>query len=340
MTAIVPYRRPEPDGTKIVSGAPVSAAEWSLYAHLANYVVGKGACLVPAVMPERTISAAATDTYRFRVKTRAAGLQRIWVLTLRSTTSVATTADVRAPAGSGTIVTRPVTASRRGMQHFIYTESVTSGFGTEQEISISVKANVGAVFVEQIACYEQDRAIIGATADEPGAITGVDVETVRVRQPILTSAGWGDTGGVANLSGDTRRVGIFHLVTNDGNPWTKSTTGYQALLQLGVPVLAHKDLINDTTGTVKWSAYAKVTAGTGNVRITTTGSAVSDVVAVTGTVFAWTAARSISIHCDDMISTDGRQTSGTPVWDLLQAEIQGPGGTDTLSVAAISVWAE
>lgn len=330
-----PLARVVPPYAKFLMGAPVRGPDWYTLGQLANWTLGSGLQLVPSCFPERTISAAATDVYRFRVKPRAQGLQRVWGLQLTTTAIGAVTATVKAPASTGDAVDYPVSFYGRGRRATIYVEDVATPSATEQDITIEVTANGGSVKVEAVSCYEQDRHVL--TSGEGG----VDLDTVLPRQPIVYAAGTSEIATAAQYGANdykARRGGLLHLVTDEASPWTKSTTGYQNLLLHGVPVLGPKDLIADVTAVTKWGAYAKVTGGTGHVRLTTSNSGVSSVLNITGTSFAWVTATNIAIDCDDMDSADGRQTSASPDWDEAQVAIEGPGGGQTLSVVSASLW--
>lgn len=326
----VPFIRPEPNFGNLVVGAPVSASDWRELGNLANFVRGKGAQLVPSCNPEYTIASGATATFHFRVKTRAVAVARIWVLTLRYTTGTgSTSATVRAPASTGTALEYAVLGGGRRMPPIVYSELIGSPSATEAEISIDITAANGSVVVEQIACYEQDRPSL--TSGE----TSVDLETLLRAQPIRSDVGWGEVASLAvSATSDARRVGIFHMATSDGAPWTKAGTGYTSLVTLGCPVLGPKDLTTSTTASVKWSAYAKITGGTGHVKLVTSHSTVNDVANVTSGTFAWTATRSISIDCDDLSTDDGLPSA---TWDELTPSIEGAGG-QTISVASVCIW--
>ena len=316
---------------------PVSSRTWQGAAHLANYLRGKGSQLVPWCMPERAITSGTTESFRFRVKPRNTAVQRVWAVILRTTGTTAITAELEAPALTGTTVIVPVNASLDLRIPRFYTETLGSKSNTEGEISISVKALGGTVIVEAIACYEQDRPQLNRDSTD----LGVDVVTTSTGQPMF-DADYASIGGIMDsLAGaDARRVGIWHWTVGDSISTTRMSASYDDLLILPVPVLARKLARSAVTGSVKWSVYAKMSsAGTGGVRLTTTGSGVSDVMPVTSTTFAWTTARSISIDCDDMDSIDGRQTSGAPAWDDMNIEIAGD-GTRTLTLGSISIWSD
>jgi hypothetical protein len=336
MSAIWTPRRPEMAESLIRVAAPVSSRTWQGAAFLANFLRGKGAELVPWCVPQRSITAGTTESFRFRVKTRSSAVQRVWGVILRAGAASGVTAEIEAPALTGTTRTVPVSASLDTRTAVVYIETLGSKAASEVEISVSIKAVGGTVIVEGIACMEQDRPLLNQDTTD----YGVDVVTLSTGQPMLDDA-FRSLGGVMDTlaNADARRVGLFHWTLGDGAA-TRTAASYTALLTLAVPMLARKLARAAVTGSVKWSAWAKVAAGAGGqVRLTTTSSGVSDVMTVTSTSYAWTTARSISIDCDDMESDDGRQTAASPAWDDLQLEIQGD-GTNLLSVGSVSIWAD
>lgn len=334
MAARVLARRPEPIESAIRVGEPVSSSTWQALGALANYLRGTGAQLVPAYCPAYTIASSATGVFNFRVKPRGAAIQRVWCLLLKGSTG-ATYAEVKAPASSGTMLTAylpPITDVRAPI---VYVENLAAKSATEAGITLEIKANGGNVTVDSIACYEQTRPILSIDSTDYGC----DLETLRPRDPIYYRANRSWRGVVEGLAQcDPRTVGLFHWSVPEAGAYTRTTASYLDVFTHAVPIIARKLGTSATTGSVKWAAYAKVAGGAGGqVRVTTTESGVSDSVTVSGTSFAWTTARSITIDCTDMDSADGRQTAASPAWDRINFGLQGD-GTNALSVAAISVW--
>lgn len=333
MPASVPFRRPEPDAALVKVGRPVGSLEWQQYAGLANWLRGKGAMLVPWCTPFRRISAGSNDTFRFRVKTRSSAIQRVWVINLRSELSTGRTqATIKAPAATGTAMSGGVGTDTGST--IVYVEDLSSQASTEQQIDINIAVTgATACDVLGISCYEQDRPLLQQDSTD----YGVDLYTTSNAQPIIDEA-YQSVGGVYDglVNADARRVGLFHWTLGDGLSAAIASGTPTSLLGSSVPILTRKLGTGSTTGAVKWAAYARVTAGTGTITMTTTQSGVSDSATVTGTSFAWTTAREVSVSCDDMDSTDGRQTAASPVFDGLQFQISCTGGT--LIVKSISVW--
>ena len=316
-------------------GSPVAAAtSWSEFAANANWVRGKGASLVPWFSPTITLTAGTTRTFHFRVKTRNVACERIWgFLFRRATATTATTATIRAPASTGTSVAFDVPNVRDLIVPVSYVETVASKATATVDLTFDIAVAGGDLELEGVGCYEQDRAgLLNDTTD-----FGVMIDTVRGGEPILAvenQSVYGVFRSLANL--DARRTGIYHWSYPAEAPITRTLGTYLAVPELGVPVQAQKLNTGATTGAVKWSCCAKVAAGSGAVKLTTSGSVVSSEITVTGTSFAWQTAADVSIYCDDFGQADGRQGGA---WDELTWSIKGD-GTNALSVAAVSVWVD
>jgi len=325
--------RPEPLETVVRIGVGMSASDTAIQlANLANWLRGSGAQIVASSCTGYTVASGTTRIFRYRVKPRSSAIQRIWVFTMLTAGTVVVTATVKSPATTGTAQAFRVPAARGGRVPFIYTQDLAAKTSTEAEVNFEIVAAGADIIVEGVACYEQTRAALNKDSTD----LGVDVETVRPGQPIR-GTNYESIEGIHDLvtTADARRVAIFNWAVPEEGAVTRTTASYQTLFDLAVPVLAPLLTNGATTGTVYWSAYAKVAAGAGGqVKITTDGSAVSDPVTVSGTSFAWTTARAISIDCDDMTAADGRRSTR---FDGLQVEYQGD-GTNLLSLAGVSVW--
>jgi hypothetical protein len=327
-------RRPEPTNNSIKIGEAVTSATWSEMASLANWTRGKGAMLVPSCMPLRTVDDGTTDTFRFRVKTRSSAIRRVWTVVADAQNGAAEI-TIKAPASTGTALTRQSFHSPENNfpGPIVYVEDLASQAASETEITISVEADGDDVLVQSISCYEQDRPSLELDTTD----YGVFVASCSVNQPIADYS-YRSVGGIvdalANL--DARRVGIIHWTQGDSTAAQANTSTAKDIF-VPMPVLARKDLRSSTTGTVKWSAYAKVSSGdTGTITVATTESGVSDSATVTSTSFSWITSRAISIDAEDLAVNDGRRDS---VWDLLSCKISvsGPGAME-LTVKSFSVW--
>ncbi len=334
MSVSVPLRRPEIAEGLIRVAAPVSSTTWQGAAYLANWLRGKGACLVPYTSPERSITTGVTESFRFWVQPRTSAIERVWIVTLRTTGASGVTAEIEAPALTG--VTMGSLGVPRtllpGRSSFVYVETLGSKSGTAAEISVSVKAIGGTVIVEGIECYEQDRPLLAQDAND----MGVDIFSAAVGQPILDDDYMSLGGIVASLGvADARRPGLWHWTVGDGLGATITSATPAAILVLGIPALAAKLARAALTGVVKWKAYAKMaSAGTGNIVLATSQTGLSDTMPITSTSFAWTTERSLSIDCEDMAATDGLQPGG---FDDVSITIAGSGAV-AMTVKSISLF--
>lgn len=332
-----PQRRSEGAGASgLLVGSPVAAAaSWSDFAGNANWIRGKGACLVPWFSPIATITAGTTRTFHFRVKTRDVAVERVWGFALRrATATTATTATIRAPASTGTSVVYTVPDVRDLLVPIIYVETVASKATSTVDLTFDIAAAGSNIELEGIGCYEQDRAgLLNDTTD-----FGVMIDTVRAGEPILeveNQSAYGVMRALASL--DARRTGIFHWAVPAEAAITRTLGTYLDALELGCPVQTQLLNTGATTGAVKWSVYAMVAGGgVGKVRLTTGTSAVSSEITVTSGSLTWQTAADISINCDDFGETDGRQGAA---WDELNFAIMGD-GSNAISVAAVSVWVD
>lgn len=323
----------------------IAPAQWTDMAHGANWLKAKGACLVPCWSPDYEIKDTAEHVFRFRVKPRISAVQRIWTVTVVLQPGAGEPENavvlLKAPGSTGTAVRGPAAAVTDGifstfpLQTSIV-ETLSAQSDTETEISISVQVltstsavtNTTTARVIGIQCYEQDRA----TLDDDSADIGVRTETVRTGEPVTRldySSAWGVLETLRNA--DARRVGLFHWAFPD--TISRLSAVPSNLFTLPPRIQAPKVSRGATTQQVYWAAYGSMSAGggSGTVAISTSVSAVSDSVSFTTTTPGWSAAKAISIACDDFSAIDGYRL------DTLQATIAGD-GTRSLLLGAISIW--
>ncbi len=72
---VVPSSPPIPNDDGIVGGSAVTSPQWVDLGGLSNHLLGRGACLIPAMVSPTS----AGGTYHFRAKTRAQTVRREWV---------------------------------------------------------------------------------------------------------------------------------------------------------------------------------------------------------------------------------------------------------------------
>lgn len=334
MPGIVPVVRPQLNHDAIRIGKPPSAQTHMGLALLLNWLHGRSATLVPTCFPERLIGSGTTETFRFRVKPRATAIQRVWILNLRTTTTGSGVgANVASPSG-GTARFAWVAAAGEETIPFVYVQNLTSKSSTEAQIEVTVAATGGTVIVDAITCYEQDRAYLDLDSTD----YGVNELTMVSGSPIQVSSSQRSYGGAyaSMVSGDGRRVGILQWSVGDDTQVNTTSGSFQDVFLLPSEVLVPKRFTGDVTGAVLWSAYARVDTGTAEIRVTTTGSGVSDTVTISNTSFGWLSnSRSISIDCDDMSADDGLQGSA---FDDMQVAIRSASGGARITIQSFSCW--
>lgn len=332
MTGIVQLNRQEISEDIVLSGAAISSGgTWYPAAYAANWLSAQAAVLVPGVVVDKNVIAATTGVLHFRAKTRLVSIERVWMLKLRSATE-GTTATIKAPTATGTALAVTVGAERM-LSPIIYREILTAQASAVTDLTIEIAAVTGDIEIDSVSCFELTRPSL----NEDGTDYGIDAQTVRPRERIFEGTGYQSATGIvaASVTADPRRVGIYQWAVPVVTPIT-TTAAYADLQTLPSPVLARKLIVNTIVGPVWWSAYAKVSSGSGDVKLTTSQSGVSDSVNVTGTSFAWTTARSISISAEDMTTADGLVSAA---FDALTVQIRANAGI-TFSIAGLSVWEE
>jgi hypothetical protein len=291
-------------------------------ASLSNWCNGYSAQLVPSCMVDKTVASSSTGVLHFTAKTRAVATERIWTLFLRSS-SAGCQATIKAPTSTGTAMVVDVARGRDTRLPIIYRELLSSSSSAVTDLTIEIAASAGDIEIDTVSCFEQQVPTVA-----------LDTTSLRPRERIYDNGDVSATGVYAGSLGDIRRIGIYAWAVPVITPVTTTSGAYVDLLSLGVPVLG--PFLSASTAPVYWSAYAKVSTGTANVRITTSHSGVSDAVTVSSTSFAWTTPRSISIDAEDMAADDGLRSS---TFDDLMPAVKSNGGV-TLSLAGLCVWNE
>ncbi len=332
MTGPLLLQRQEITQAGVLCGAAVSSGrQWYPLAYAADWLSGQSAVLVPGCVIDKDVLSTTTGVLHFRAKTRLVAIERVWTLMLRGSAS-GTSAVIKAPASTGTAQTVRASSERDVRMPVVYRELLTAKASAVTDLTIEITATGGDIAIDSVSCYELARPILSASAED----VGIDPTTMRPRERIFAGNGYQSvTGAYAGiLAADPRRVGIYQWSVPVITPIT-TTGAYADVLTLACPVLARKLESGATQATVKWSVYAKVSSGSGDVDVYVT-SGDTDTANITGTSFAWTTAQDLTIDCEDMAEPDGRQGSA---WDDLQWKFRANGGV-TLSVAALSVWDE
>lgn len=324
--------RTVPPYSLVAPGAPVrGAGTWIDVADGAMWIAGKGAQLVPGFNPACEVADTVTKTLRFRVRPRNFAVERIWSLSLRTTSTASVLATVRAPTVTGTAQNYVLFPGITYVIPVSYRETLAARSSTEQEISISVLSTGGTIQWEWVECYEQDRSALADNATD----YGIRTETLSARAPIFNVSNTSARGvydALANM--DARRVGILHTALDTTEPFQNTSATLTSISALPWKIQIPKLNSGATTAQCYWSCYARMatSGGTGGtVKLSTSVSGLSDSATITGTTFGWITSRAITVACDDFAAVDGYRN------DELTIDIAGD-GTRTVEVASVSIW--
>lgn len=322
--------RTVPSPTLTAPALPVRAAgTFRELADGAMWAIGKGASLVPGFNPATAITSGSTKTLRFRCRPRAFSIRRKWSLVLIPDPVYA---DVSAEVNAGSAATTTYILSGRPVP-VMYNEDLTARSSVEQEISISVKASGGNLSWEWVECREEDRSALADNSTD----YGVRIETISPRAPIFNLAQVSTRGvydAMANM--DARRVGILHNALHTTDAYSTTSASLTAITLLPYKIQVPKLTDGTTTANCLWSVYARMASiggAGGTVQLTTSVSGVTDSATITGTTFAWIAARTITVACDNFSTADGFRD------DELTIKIAGD-GTRAIEVASVSIWVD
>lgn len=318
----VPQFREKIQFTSIVAGKPVASTDWQRAAAVQNWIAGRGRQVIPTFKPEHSGNKNTTFRYAIRILPSYSSIDLIAMV---ATKNVASTLPGIVDAPSPILLS----ASPRAA----YSSAAI-------DINLDVTAPVTDITVESIAIYEVPRAYIEQTA----SAGGIDVTALAASQPITAAS----VEPLADaLADDTfgSRVLAFHAVPySDGSSTittyaTASTSAtYAAVVGgNGVPVLARKKRVGDTTRTVKARCYGWVTSGTtGQFRVTSSVNGASGVVSFTNTTPAWSGEiTDLVVDCEDLSTTTGLQSA---TWDELTVESRRSAGAGTVYVSSWIVY--
>ena len=339
---LTPIARARIVPTGIDRGRPVLATtQWWDMAHGCNWLLGKGACLVPLYNPGASIATGVTHTFRFRTKPRGFSIRRVWgIRAVLADPDTEATISVRSPASTGTAVVYAVPSGASnsffGVPRIpaqVYIQDLAARSSSEAEITMDITVTGGTVDIFGIDCYEADRPSLVNDATDYGILT----ETIRGGSPIAAIANQ-SIKGVTDAIGafDARRVSLLQwAVDSSAEKLTRTSATPIAISDLPWKIQGPKLGTTDTTCAVKWAAYARMatSGGTGGAIALSLTSGDTDSVTVTGTSFGWTATRDLTIACDDFGQADGFED------DELTVTIAGD-GTRAVEIASLSIWVE
>lgn len=341
MSAPVPISRLTANTGEVTSGAAVLSLTHRSVGALTNWAQGRG-MVNPASVPGNTINAGSNASYFLRVKPRYQAIQRVWVFTLRctSTTDVATVA-VKVPYNAGsTTYTARVDISREVVTPFMVIENRSAQSATEEEISCNLAVSGKAVVVEQIAVWDMPRAALALDANDNGADLGTLAPGQRIVEGTGTSVGGVVDGTIAALTASRRVLMQWALPATTTEAIAINGTAYAAALPGTTIVLARKLYRGATTGTLTAEVYARTadTTDIGDVRFTMSSGGTGTINIPTGShaAFAWHGAPlTFTADCEDLGTADGLQSS---TFDTLTIDAKVTAAGDILYLAGISIW--
>lgn len=329
MSALVPHLRPTLDTSGIRSGMPVTGNDWGRLAGLANWCNGHGGMLIPWTGIGYFLDDESA-TLHFYVGPKARAVERVWRISLSGNTGSGGSGAITVTAGGAAAVTFTPASNNHPLVYEVR-ERLTAKTSTAAGTSIAVgSAEGGTATVHAVAMYEETRSVLLTTGTDD---YGCDLTSIASRAPLYDAAGRsirGASDGYKNL--DARRAGIFHWATSPNAPLLVTQVGYTDLFPLYAPALGAIVGTGTTTTSFKCAAYAKVNAGSGNIRFSSTQAGSNVVLAVTSTSFGWVTG-DLTINAEDLTAADGRRSAA---FETCRIEAQKDTST-TLSIAALSI---
>ena len=337
MSATVPVSRGIPQDALIRSGEPVLSETWTDSALLVNWLRGRGRQMVPASVANIAIAGGGSETFRFKCHPAYPITRRIWCLTIRGDEATRDSdVTITAPSGTGTPTTFRVARDRTLLTPIVYGETAARS-STLAEYSLDIDPD-DDVIVEAISYVDIPRSTLVVS----GSDTGVELESVGARQPIVAGANQGlqgvsDTEGLMAL-GFERHLFEFSVSDNGVQPATLAFgAGPTSIFQLAIPVLTRCVYQGDTVGPAVVYVLAWCSNGTTSANIAVTaasGDSVTIAVPLLTTTPTWLNG-SLDVQCEDLTTATGLQGAS---WDGLTFTVTRTAGAGTTYVAAVSVF--
>lgn len=330
MAATVSHRRPEAQASAIEVGAPVSGARsWVPIGGMANWASGHGGMLIPWCAMSYEAEASLTYTLNFLVSPKPAAVERVWGIFARSVSGAE-----RCDFTAGSLATQTVDlAQGRTQDALIFREPLSASVSTAEEVSVVVAPSSagGNVVIEAIACYEQTRPELRLDTTD----YGVDLSSLTARQPIADvsfESMRGVATAVQNMT--ARRAGYFHVAIPEEDPLSETDGGSSLVFPFDIPLIGAVDITGETNTTVTVGAYMRVSAGTGDGRLTVDSANASDTVvcSTSSTSYQWVT-ETLTIETENLASADGLPAAGM---ERLTFTLDVDAG-ETVDLAGISV---
>jgi hypothetical protein len=318
----VPQFREKISFTSIVAGAPVASTDWQRAAAVQNWVAGRGRQNIPTFKPEHSANKSTTFRYAIRILPSYSAIDLVAMVATKNVSSVL-------PG----IVDAPVPILLSVSPRAAYSSAAI-------DINLDVIVPVTDTNVESIAVYEVPRAYLEQTA----SAGGIDTTALAAGQPITAASVEALADALADDTFGTRTL-AFHAVPYSNGSSTITTYATDSTSATfapvvggnGVPVLARKKRVGDTTRTVKARCYGWVTSGTtGEFRVESSVNGASSAVSFTNTTPAWSnEITDLVVDCEDLSTATGLQSA---TWDELTCDSRRSAGAGTVYVAGWIVY--
>lgn len=361
MSGGVPVRRLVAQHDGILIGKAVRSPHLFDVGAQANWLNGRASVLIPLFDPFITVNAGATATMRWRVETRYAAIQLIWLVFARSLdgTGRASAVQLAAPTGT-TLTSRVAAAAREATAPLVLVQNLASQNASEVELSLDVKAIDFNCEVYGVACFEMPRLNLAQDANE----YGVDLLTLGARQPIYDGAAGQSIDAVAEAvkraKNIARRNGMLMWAVPEASALTTTSAVLVDLATVDAPALARCLFRDPATGlaeltrTVAWRVRVKIPNDgltTGEIVVQTTrGGAGVTLATISIPVNSGAGAfhylpstagapSTFLLDCDDLTQVDGRQApGGTPRFDFIKFRWRRTAGTGTVECNGVFVF--
>lgn len=340
MTVIVPTTFPFPSRAGIASGKPVRGVQITALARAANYLLGRGAVLIPATRLEGTaIAPGSTATYRAQLWQKMQGHHRAWEIRPIVSPSTGGTATFTFTDPSGGTLTTSVLESDPAFRVYstgtMHAETVPTADWANGPTAVEFTfandvASTGDLVVEGLSCFELPRS----TLARDGADYGVDQDTTAAGLPIFDDVGL-SIGGVSRAIGPAQLYdprSLFHYMRASGDGLSVTGT-WAPLFDEGPVIQPSHQFRSETLRPVSVYVYALCDVGTaGEVRVTM-ASGDTLTLTVTSTTGAWVSG-TVDAYAEDLSTADGRRASTD---EIATFEARTTSGAGAIYVESISV---
>lgn len=318
-------------------GRPVRATSWWDLAQLVQWVRGRGRTLVPQHSVRKTLTSG-SQAFRYRTHPSGQAISRVWVADIRADpTTVGTTpsCSFTCQAGSGP-TSGTIRRSGRALDTptVVYVETGLTRSSSLTELVFTVAQVTGRPVIESIGCWELPRAALAKDATD----LGISLDSFFPRRQLFEASYEGTRAVVLASAGSPgRRVG--HIGWAGGVEASTSSGAFVSVFALPHRVVPRLDRPGDTTLTLTWDVYARVTDGTtsGEFQIARGSGGASGTIAVPlgATSLAWRGTGTFSAKCEDLSTANGLRGGS---YETLDLQFRRTAGAGQVVVSAYDVW--